>query len=76
MERKVLIGMPEALALIELLKGTGVAQSVQQTTQYYPQPPVSSQIPTATSCPVPAVVIPPQNGASRQEPIDTPGAYP
>ena len=69
-------GLDEALAVIELLKGTGVAQSVQQTTQYYPQPPVSSQILTATTCPVPAVVIPPPNEASRQEPVDAPGAYP
>ena len=53
-------GLDEALKLIELLKGTATAESVQQTTQYYPIPPVHSQIPQATTCPVPPVVIPPQ----------------
>lgn len=38
-------GLDEALALIERLAGTGKAISVQQTTQYYPDPPVNSQIP-------------------------------
>lgn len=46
-------GLDEALELIRLLKGEAAAQSVQQTTQYYPKPPVSSRIPQATSCPVP-----------------------
>ncbi|HEY1796169.1 MAG TPA: DJ-1/PfpI family protein [Stellaceae bacterium] len=44
-------GLDEALALIELLAGTKVAQSVQQTTQYYPDPPVCSDLPEATDCP-------------------------
>jgi cyclohexyl-isocyanide hydratase len=61
-------GLDEALALIQLLKGTGVAQSVQQSTQYYPRPPVTSQIPTATSCPVSVVVIPPPNGSCSAGP--------
>jgi cyclohexyl-isocyanide hydratase len=52
-------GLDEALELIQLLKGTSVAQQVQQTTQYYPRPPVTSEIPDATSCPVPPVKIPP-----------------
>jgi transcriptional regulator GlxA family with amidase domain len=52
-------GLDEALELIQLLKGTSIAQSVQQTTQYYPRPPVTSDIPEATSCPVPPVTIPP-----------------
>ena len=52
-------GLDEALELIQILKGTGTAQSVQQNTQYYPRPPVSSEIPVATSCPVPPVTIPP-----------------
>lgn len=38
-------GLDEALALIELLAGTVAAQGVQRTTQYYPDPPVSSTIP-------------------------------
>lgn len=44
-------GLDEALALIELLAGTEVAQAVQQTTQYYPDPPVHSDLPEATDCP-------------------------
>ena len=47
-------GLDEALMLIQLLKGTVAAQQVQQTTQYYPSPPVSSAIPPApASCPIP-----------------------
>ncbi len=46
-------GLDESLALIERVFGTAKAQSVQQTTQYYPRPPVQSEIPLATSCPVP-----------------------
>jgi cyclohexyl-isocyanide hydratase len=38
-------GLDEALRLVELLKGTAVAQEVQQTLQYYPRPPVNSEIP-------------------------------
>ena len=45
-------GLDEALQLILLLKGEAVAQSVQQTTQYYPKPPVTSEIPAATNCPL------------------------
>ena len=46
-------GLDEALALIELLAGTVAAQEVQQSTQYYPDPPVSSQIPEPPAqCPV------------------------
>jgi transcriptional regulator GlxA family with amidase domain len=52
-------GLDEALELIQLLKGTGTAQYVQQSTQYYPRPPVTSEIPAATSCPLPPVTIPP-----------------
>lgn len=43
-------GLDEALELIQLLAGTGKAQEVQQTTQYYPRPPVQSEIPRATKC--------------------------
>ncbi len=52
-------GLDEALELIALLKGTVAAENVQQTTQYYPRPPVTSEIPAATSCPVRPVIIPP-----------------
>lgn len=44
-------GLDEALALIEIIAGTDVAQSVQQATQYYPDPPIDSTLPTATDCP-------------------------
>jgi cyclohexyl-isocyanide hydratase len=48
-------GLDAALKLIELLGGTALAQRVQQDTQYYPDPPVSSVIPpTPAQCPIPA----------------------
>src|SRR6516225_4581848 len=48
-------GLDAALKLIELLGGTELAQRVQQDTQYYPDPPVSSAIPpTPAECPIPA----------------------
>jgi transcriptional regulator GlxA family with amidase domain len=48
-------GLDAALKLIELLGGTTLAQRVQQDTQYYPDPPVSSVIPpTPAECPIPA----------------------
>ncbi|MDQ0466208.1 cyclohexyl-isocyanide hydratase [Caulobacter ginsengisoli] len=46
-------GLDEALELIKLLSGEAAAVQVQQTTQYYPDPPVSSQIPNTISCPLP-----------------------
>jgi transcriptional regulator GlxA family with amidase domain len=47
-------GLDAALKLIELLGGTKLAQRVQQDTQYYPDPPVSSEIPpTPAECPIP-----------------------
>jgi transcriptional regulator GlxA family with amidase domain len=44
-------GLDEALKLVELLRGYEAAQDVQQTMQYYPDPPVTSQLPQATGCP-------------------------
>lgn len=44
-------GLDEALKVIELLAGYKVAQSVQLTTQYYPDPPVAGTIPPITDCP-------------------------
>jgi cyclohexyl-isocyanide hydratase len=52
-------GLDEALKLIELLLGTKVARSVQQSTEYYPRPPVHSVIPPTKHCPLPRVAIPP-----------------
>lgn len=46
-------GLDEALMLIQLLKGTVAAQEVQQTTQYYPDPPVKSTLPAPPPCPLP-----------------------
>jgi cyclohexyl-isocyanide hydratase len=51
-------GLDEALKLIELLLGTKVARSVQQSTEYYPRPPVHSAIPPTKHCPLPRVAIP------------------
>jgi transcriptional regulator GlxA family with amidase domain len=53
-------GLDESLKLIELLLGTDVAQGVQQSTQYYPQPPVTSEIALSGFCPLPPVTIPPR----------------
>ena len=48
-------GLDEALKLIEMLLGTAVAEQVQQSTQYYPHPPVTSSIPHVTSCPLDSI---------------------
>jgi transcriptional regulator GlxA family with amidase domain len=46
-------GLDEALELIQMLKGTAKAQNVQLTTQYYPEPPVKSHIPSKEQdCPL------------------------
>lgn len=51
----VAAGLDAALKLIELLGGTALAQQVQQATQYYPDPPVSSTVPPSPAqCPIPA----------------------
>jgi transcriptional regulator GlxA family with amidase domain len=47
-------GLDEGLKLIELLTDTATAESVQKTTQYYPDPPVSSEIPNTITSPMPA----------------------
>jgi cyclohexyl-isocyanide hydratase len=48
-------GLDVALKLIELLGGRALAKSVQQSTQYFPKPPVSSTLPrTPAQCPIPA----------------------
>src|SRR4051812_18628275 len=49
-------GLDEALKLIELLAGADAARRVQQSTQYYPDPPVASAIPNTITSPMPAVV--------------------
>jgi cyclohexyl-isocyanide hydratase len=49
-------GLDEALKLIELLTDTATAESVQQITQYYPVPPVNSEIPNVIASPMPAPI--------------------
>jgi cyclohexyl-isocyanide hydratase len=48
-------GLDESLKLIEILRGTASAQYVQQMTQYYPDLPVSSEIPPTQRCPLPPI---------------------
>lgn len=43
-------GLDEALMLIVLLFGEGVAKSVQRTTQYFPEPPVMQEFPRSPVC--------------------------
>lgn len=45
-------GLDESLELIRLLRGEATARRVQQVTQYYPRPPVSSEIPATIGCPL------------------------
>jgi cyclohexyl-isocyanide hydratase len=45
-------GLDEALKLVELIAGKAVAEQVQVSIQYFPQPPVQGTIPTAKSCPL------------------------
>jgi len=45
-------GLDEAFKLVELLAGYEEAQSIQRTTQYYPCPPVASELTPATTCPL------------------------
>jgi transcriptional regulator GlxA family with amidase domain len=45
-------GLDEALMLIQLLDGTAAAQDVQRSTQYYPRPPVTSEIIPDGKCPL------------------------
>jgi transcriptional regulator GlxA family with amidase domain len=43
-------GLDEAFKLVELLTDYATAQDIQQTTQYYPCPPVASELTPATDC--------------------------
>jgi len=45
-------GLDESLELIRLISGEAIAQQVQQVTQYYPCPPVESEIPGSDTCPL------------------------
>lgn len=46
-------GLDEALFLVELIAGTNSAIKVQQIMQYYPRPPIMSEIPKSVTCPIP-----------------------
>ncbi len=46
-------GLDESLELIKMISGVDQARYVQRQTQYYPDPPVHSTIPVATTFPVP-----------------------
>lgn len=49
-------GLDEALQLVVMLFGTEVAEQVQISIQYFPQPPVNARLEPAQSCPLlPAV---------------------
>ncbi len=45
-------GLDESLAIIAMIAGVEMAQSVQLSTQYFPAPPVGGAIPGTTTCPV------------------------
>jgi transcriptional regulator GlxA family with amidase domain len=45
-------GLDESLRLVELLFGTSVAEDVQVTIQYFPEPPVNGTIPEIPDCPL------------------------
>jgi len=45
--------LDEALELIRIVQGEDAARQVQLTMQYYPHPPVKSEIPELPDCPVP-----------------------
>jgi transcriptional regulator GlxA family with amidase domain len=50
-------GLDEALELIRLLQGEAAAQGVQQMTQYYPDPPITSEIPATITCPLNHAIV-------------------
>ena len=43
-------GLDESLYLVKLIAGQEAAEQVQLTIQYFPQPPVSAQIPESNPC--------------------------
>jgi cyclohexyl-isocyanide hydratase len=45
-------GLDEALELITILLGRAAAEDVQQTTEYFPHPPVKARFPTPVPCPL------------------------
>jgi cyclohexyl-isocyanide hydratase len=46
-------GLDESLKLVELLSNRQAAEAVQRITQYFPDPPVHSEIEPAPNCPFP-----------------------
>jgi cyclohexyl-isocyanide hydratase len=45
-------GLDEALELVKLIAGKKIAESVQTTTQYFPEPPVKGKINRSKKCPL------------------------
>lgn len=45
-------GLDEALELVRLIAGESIAESVQQTIQYFPDPPVCAPAPVPGTCPL------------------------
>jgi len=60
-------GLDEALELVRLLQGEAAAQAVQQTTQYYADPPVASEIPAAITCPLDEFISAPSGSAAPRQ---------
>lgn len=46
-------GLDEALYLVKIICGSEIAKRVQRVIQYFPEPPINGEIPTASGCPVP-----------------------
>lgn len=46
-------GLDESLGIVEMLCGTAAAEQVQQTIQYFPDPPVHAEIPATPPCDLP-----------------------
>ena len=45
-------GIDEALELVRLIAGEDIAKKVQVSTQYFPRPPVSGELPSSSPCPL------------------------
>src|SRR4029078_10435412 len=58
-------GLDAAFKRVELLTDYETAQGIQQTTQYYPCPPVASELKPATGCPLGEAAAPPRPAPAR-----------
>lgn len=55
-------GLDEALHLVRLLKGDDVAEDIQSSMQYYPQPPFPEKLEAPPTCRFPGLSHRPQHG--------------